>query len=142
MEMNEELKALMEKIESENAGQELYAKKQYTMSKISAAASILILLIVILCAGILMPRILKTFDQMDAIISEATVIIEEVNTMTTEVSTVLPIMIENTNDLVTSASSGMEEALEKMNSIDVETLNQSIQSLHNIVAPMAKFFGR
>ena len=38
----EDFKAMMERIEASNAGQEKYAKKQYRMSQITALCSILV----------------------------------------------------------------------------------------------------
>lgn len=47
----EEMKQFMERLERSNAGQEKYAKLQYRMSQITAAASILILCIVLYTAA-------------------------------------------------------------------------------------------
>ena len=46
----EDFKAMMERIEASNVGQEKYAKKQYRMSQITALCSILVLIIVIYAA--------------------------------------------------------------------------------------------
>lgn len=52
----EDFKAMMERIEASNAGQEKYAKKQYRMSQITALCSILVLIIVIYAAVTLIPE--------------------------------------------------------------------------------------
>lgn len=65
-----ELLELVKKLEAENAAQERYAKKQYRMACVSAAASVLALVVVIVCVAVLMPRVLQTFDQADAILAD------------------------------------------------------------------------
>ncbi len=41
-----------------------------------------------------------------------------------------------------NAMDGMEDALKNINGIDIETLNQAITDLGEVVQPMADFFGR
>ncbi len=126
---------LMKKIESENAGQEKYAKKQYTMAKISAVSSVLVLAIVLACVLMLVPRALNTFDQLDTIMYD-------LETVTEEVSESLPQMIENADSLMTTADEGIADALVKITELDIQSLNDAIQDLRAVVEPLAKMLGR
>lgn len=50
--------------------------------------------------------------------------------------------VENLATEAGTAMDGMEKALENINGIDIETLNQAITDLGEVVQPMADFFGR
>ena len=112
-----------------------YEKKQYQMAKISAAANAAMLLVVILCAVILIPRFLNTMNQVDVVMADLEIV-------SSELADTLPEMMEDLDALVNSSEAGITEAIEKMNAIDFEALNQAIQDLQTVIEPLARFFGR
>lgn len=139
---NQEFLEMMKRIEAANDGQEKYAKKQYRMSQLSAFASILSLLIVIGCAVIFVPKALHTFEQADQIMTD-------LESATSELSEALPEMITDVNGLVSdvdglviSAEGGITESMEKISSLDIDSLNEAIGDLQAIVEPLARMFGR
>lgn len=154
-ESKKELYELLKRLESANTGQELYAKKQYRMSQISAAACVLMLVIVLACAVILMPKVLRLFDQVDAITQKVDVVFEEIDTLygqiddvmkdletiTSDLADSLPDMITNLDSLMETSGEGIAEALDKVSSIDIKTLNSAISDLQSIVEPISKLFG-
>lgn len=75
----EDFKAMMERIEASNAGQEKYAKKQYRMSQITALCSILVLIIVIYAAVTLIPKANTTFQNLN-------LIMEDLDTITSDLA--------------------------------------------------------
>lgn len=53
-------------------------------------------------------------------------------------------MVESVNTLAADSQSVITEAMEKLDTIDIDTLNQAIQDLADVVEPLAKvsnFFG-
>ena len=53
-------------------------------------------------------------------------------------------MVENVNTLTSDSQTAVTEAIEKLDTIDIETLNKAIQDLADVVEPLAKvsnFFG-
>lgn len=130
----EEFQAMMERIESSNAGQELYARKQYRMAQITAAASILVLAIVIYAAVTLIPAANTTFQNLNFIMEDMEIITEQL------AEADLQKMITDIDSLVAGSEKGVEEALEKINSMDIDTLNHAIKNLNDTVEPLAKFF--
>ena len=112
-----------------------YEKKQYHMAKISAIANAAVFVVVLLCAVILVPRLLNTMNQVDAIMTELEVV-------TSELAEGLPPMMEDLSTLVNSSEAGITDAIEKMNAIDIETLNEAIGDLQAVIEPLARFFGR
>ena len=51
-------------------------------------------------------------------------------------------LIEESGDALKEALEGVDEALNTVGQIDIETLNKAISDLHKVVAPLAKLFGR
>ena len=51
-------------------------------------------------------------------------------------------MTRNLDRLVSSSEKGVQEALEQINSVDIDTLNQAISDLSDVISPLAKFFGK
>ena len=49
-------------------------------------------------------------------------------------------MVENVDTLATTSQSAVEHASEKLDTIDLETLNKAIEDLADVVEPLAKFF--
>ena len=49
-------------------------------------------------------------------------------------------MVENVDTLATTSQSAVEHATEKLDTIDLETLNKAIADLADVVEPLAKFF--
>ena len=130
----EDFKAMMERIEASNAGQEKYAKKQYRMSQITALCSILI--IVIYAAVTLIPKANTTFQNLN-------LIMEDLDTITSDLAEAdLGGMISDIDHLVSSSEDSVQNALNQLNSIDIDTLNQAINHLNDTVTPFANFFNK
>lgn len=133
---NEEFRQLMKKLEADNAGQEKYAKKQYRMSQITAWASIMILVIVLYTCSIIIPRMDTLFGQMESVMYD----VESVTSKLAKAD--WNQMIDDMNHLVQTSEKSVQEALDTINAIDIETLNQAIEDLSNVIAPISKLFGK
>ena len=129
-----EFQALMERIEASNAAQEKYARKQYRMSRLTALVSVVILAIIVYISVTLIPQVHTTLQSVNYMM-------EDLNAITDELAAAdLEQMIENVDHLVVSSEANIQEALKKLNALDIETLNQAIQNLNDAVAPLASFF--
>ena len=129
----EERAAIMKRLEASNAAQELYAKKQYRMSLISAGANVMVLGLVVFLILTLLPKINSTFENLNAVM-------ENVETITEELSAVdIEGMVDNIDGLVAGSSESLSQAMKKINAIDIEKLNDAIRNLNDAVEPMARF---
>ena len=95
--------------------------------------SVLMLVFVVAVVSLL-PTVVETLNtakttltHMNEAITQMDGALSEVETLATEAG---------------NAMDGMEKALENINGIDIETLNQAITDLGEVVQPMADFFGR
>ncbi len=133
---NEEFRALMERIEKSNAGQEKYAKRQYRMSQVTALASILIMAAVFYTCSVFIPKVNVTYENMN-------LIMEDMKVITSELAEAdLDEMLNNVNDLSVASQKNMTAAMDKIDAIDIEGLNRAIKNLSDVVEPFASFFNK
>lgn len=125
--------SVMKRIEASNAEQERYAKKQYTMSLISAISNVLVLAIVIFVVITMIPKVNATFEDLN-------VIMTNMQSITDELASVdIGGMAGDVRKLVNGSSDSLSQAMKKLNAIDVEKLNEAIQNLSDAIEPMARF---
>ena len=129
----EERAAIMKRIEASNAAQERYAKKQYKMSLISAGANVIVLCLAVFLIFTMLPKINATFENLNAVMENVEPITEELSTVDIEG------MVGNIDDLVVGSSDSLNQAMKKINAIDIEKLNNAIGNLNDAVEPLAKF---
>lgn len=113
-----------------------YIKKQYRLTRLIAVMVTGIFLIVLLSAVMLVPKAAATLDKADETLSK----LDEVTEGLSQAD--LPGLIKHMDELLAESGEGLQEALEKVNSMDIETLNDAIGDLQAIVEPLARFFGR
>lgn len=130
-----ELTKLMETIKTSNREQETYFRKQYRMSQITAVSSVIILALVIAACMTVIPRVNALFTNMETVLEDVQVVSDELS------SANLDQMITNVDQLVTTSQTSVDAALQKINDIDIVTLNKAIRDLSSIIRPIAKIFG-
>ena len=132
MDQQNELQKILERLEANSRKQLLHARLQ-TLFSVAC----------LMCCGILVLKLLQFIPQLESMVSQAEILLRDLDAVTKELSKLdLSQMVENINDLVTTSQSGVEEALEKLNGIDLETLNTAIDDLAAVVEPLANFFSR
>ena len=146
MEMNEEL---LMKLEKNSRQQALFIK-----------------ILCVLCASVLICSLVMTFavtgaasqlmavvaplqnvagqiedvaGQVQAMTGQAETIMDNMEAVTQTLADAdLGTMVENVNILAAESQSVVNEAMEKLDTIDIETLNKAIQDLSDVVEPLAK----
>lgn len=127
---------MMQRLEMSNAGQEKYARKQYRMSQVTAIASILVLMIVCGTCAFIIPKVNKTYENME-------VVLEDLKGITSDLSEAdLDQMIMDIDRLVNASEENVNQALEKIQAIDIDELNRAIKSLSDVVEPLGGLFNR
>ena len=125
---------LLKKMEENSRKQLNYARIQCLFSIVAAACCVVLLII-----------ILQMLPAVQDFLTQAEVILSDLETATHNLAQIdLPGTIDNVNALLTTSQSGVEEAMEKINAIDFETLNNAIQDLADVIKPLAnaaKWFG-
>ncbi len=109
-------------------------KKQYRLSMITTVCAVAVLIITIGTAFMIGSKV-------NDIYNSSMVTIRNLEKITTELSaTNFTELMESVSKIVTTSEDGIADALEQINSIDIESLNASIRSLRETVEPLAAFF--
>ena len=86
-------------------------------------------------------------DEANTAIDEITVLTHELNTVLeeshlTELLQNANTLIEESGNSLTEALDDVDEALKKVEQIDIDALNSAISDLQKVVEPLAKLFGK
>ena len=123
-----------------------HAKKQMVMSTIASFLSLGLVIIVLL---MIMPRVMGLLNNVNTILNSTNQVVAEVESIvenlqktTDELAAAdLTGMMGDVSSLVDSTQVTMTEALGKIMSIDIDSLNGAINDLAGVVAPLSKLFG-
>lgn len=128
--------------------QQRFAKWQCILTGVAAACCLGIFILV--CT--LMPRAYGLAEQTETVLTDLEavtghlegqmeVILTNLDEVTQELAQAdLAGMVENVDTLATTSQSAVEHATEKLDTIDLDTLNKAIQDLADVVEPLARFF--
>ncbi len=151
MEETKELTALLERIDQTNRSQLRWARLQCIFS-IAAA---------VCCAGALI-LVLSLLPKINSIAQQADTLMQDMQQISSQLAQAdwegmmsdlqqvsqqlvqadLEGIAQDVGALVQSTQTGVEEALGKLDSIDLDTLNQAIEDLSDVVEPLARFANR
>lgn len=106
---------------------EEYAKKQYLMSKITAICSICMLIIVLVSALLVVPGLLRTFNEVSVAMAKMNLVMGQLEEMTKQIG---------------PGVEGLTQAVAKLETIDFSNLNDAVDELKTVVDPLAKLFGK
>lgn len=115
--------------------QQKLLKAMYRMSIIRTVACLLIFLVIAGSALYILPGIKRLVDQLSIVADN----LEQID-VTYMTESVTNLAVTGTESLET-AMRQVTAALENLNKLDIDTLNQSIADLGAIVEPMARLFG-
>ena len=111
-------------------------------------APAMLALVVVICA-FLLPRLNIILQDVNTLMLQASSIAGDLETLTKEILDAdIGGILSNASQLVKNTDAGvqqslveLQQALEKLNSLDFDGLNQSIADLQAIVEPLSKLFG-
>ena len=137
MDDRQEFKNILEQLDRSNRQQARFAKLQCLFSLIAALCCVGVLYLI----WSLMPQITLIGQQAEITLTDLQTTLTNLEVITAELAEAdLGSMADNVDSLVTSSQAGVEQAMEKLNSIDFDTLNRAIRNLSDVVEPLAKFF--
>lgn len=126
----------MDLLLAELQDQKKYVKRQTRLLQVCTLILIVLIAGFAFAAGYLVPRLTGILEQTEQIVSELDTVAGELEDA--DISG----MLQNVNDLVVDSQDTMEEALNKIQAIDIDTLNEAIDGLNKVVSPLAKLFGK
>lgn len=132
-----DMREILERLDKSNRQQVRYARLQSILAVLAALCFIGLVVVV----GSIVPELMDFASEAESLLGQAEVVLTNLEDVTNELAQVeFTKMIDDVNGLVTSSQQGLEGTLEKVNSIDIETLNEAIDGLAKVVEPLTKFF--
>ncbi len=139
METNAQLQELLTSLEKSSRRQVRYARLQCFFAILSALCCAAMLFAVLS----VIPQIQQIAGQIQALGAQAETVLTNLEAVTSELAAVdLASMVTNVDSLVSDSQEGIKQALEKINELDITSLNNAINDLSAVVKPLADFFGK
>ena len=131
MEENKEILELLRQIEKSN-------RQRVRMGRILCALA----LAAVLCCCLTFGVVYRLVPQANAVLTQTQTVLENLESTTQQLAALdLAQMVANVDTLVVSGQQSLEQSMDKLNSIDFDTLNQAIQDLSNVIQPLARLSG-
>ena len=128
MEENKEMLELLQKIEKAN-------RQQVRLTRFVCIFALIAALCCICTVGL----VYHVLPQINTIISQMQIVLGNLEEATAQLSLVdFSGMIGDVDALVTTAQQSLDQTMNKLNTLDIQTLNQAIEDLAKVVEPMSK----
>ncbi len=126
---------VLEQLEKLSRKQVRYARIQCIFSIVAAVCC----LALVICVVRVLPQFGQAASEVHALAGQAETVLTNLESVTRELSQAdLGSVVTNVDTLVNSSQAGIEEAMEKINAIDIEALNKAIQDLNKVIEPLEK----
>lgn len=120
-------------------------KKQTGLLRVTAICNVLICIcMVILTLAIvnMVPKITEALNEIQTLAGTTNEAMGDIEKIIPELEKSAKGMTEISNSIQNDGLPKLYESLDNLNKIDMETLNESIKGLSDVVSPLAKLFGR
>ena len=132
MDQNQEMLELLRRIEKSNR-QKVITNVLVCLFMLAAAASCIAICVML---GQLIPQVNQTIGQMQTALNS----LEETSNHLRGLN--LDTMVSNVNALSVYAQQSLQQTMDKLNTIDFETLNKAISDLAQVIEPLANFVAK
>ena len=117
-------------------------RKTLRQTRLTALAFLALLAVTVCAFAYVLPKLLPLASHADEVLTTTQTLaaavgdfVEEVRPMIEDVSG----LVTNANSLITDNTEAVADAVEKLNSIDIDRLNEAIGGLASAVQPLAQF---
>ncbi len=136
MEERDRLERMMEQLIETEEERKKYARKQFYMLAVMAACTTAVFLLAFFTYVSLVPKFKSSAAEIETAAKELHVISRQLSEAD------LAGLVKHVDQMAVTGEEGVKEALEKIESIDIDELNHAIKSLSDVVSPLAKLMGR
>lgn len=132
MEQNTEMLELLRKIEKSNR----------TKTVTNVLVCVFMLAAAVSCIAICL-MVWQLMPQVNGLLGQLETVLSDLEQTTRQLAAVdLEAMVANVDSLAIYAQDSLQQTMDKLNTIDFETLNQAIGDLAKVIEPLANFVGR
>lgn len=118
----------------ENDNSTKYSKGTYYFTMVIAGCSVLTFLILLICALVIVPKAVRLIGTAQTTLDNMQEVSEQLTTLK------LSETIQSIDESTANAMSDVSEAMNQINSLDVDSLNESIRDLKESVESFNKLF--
>lgn len=135
MEENKEVLELLKQIEKTNR-QQLRTGRMLCILALTAAVCCCVMFAMVLK---IVPLVEDALPQVSGVMTQMQSVLGNLEQTTGQLASLdLESMVADVDNLVRTGQQGLEQSMEKLNSIDFDTLNQAIDDLSAVIEPLAK----
>lgn len=142
MEENKEMLELLKKIEKNSRAQAWTNKLMCAFALVAAVSCVAVLVTVSRILPQLeefLPQLQEILPQINTVLAQLQTVLGNLEQTTNQLAEVdLQSMVTNVDTLVTTGQESLKLTMEKLNSIDFQTLNQAIADLSKVIEPLVK----
>lgn len=129
--------------------QEVHNQKMERMLKMIVACAAGVLLVALVSSLVLVPRGISVLSEVEQVTPQAKQALENAQKVLEQVNAANPQQVlEDLNSLTKEGETAMQESVEELKKavdvleqIDIEALNQAVENLGKAVSPLARLFG-
>lgn len=129
---HQELKEILRQIEENTSRQKRYAKWECIMSIMMALSCVILVGLAYWASKDIIPVVQDSLTAVETVTEDLAVIADQL------IDADLAGLVKHVDQMAVTSERGVEQALEKINAMDIETLNQAIKALYDVVEPLAK----
>lgn len=134
-----EMLSVLKSIKEHEELQTKYAKKQGRIVALAALFCVAIMIGVGILVLSVLPKIVTLLDQANTIAVQADDVMKDLNVVTKQLAQAdITGMIDDVGSLVVESEESINEAMQKVNAMDIDGLNKAIKDLGDVVEPLAK----
>ena len=134
-----EMLSVLKSIKEHEELQTKYAKKQGRVVALAALFCVAIMIGVGILVLSVLPKIVTLLDQANTIAVQADDVMKDLNVVTKQLAQAdITGMIDDVGSLVVESEESINEAMQKVNAMDIDGLNKAIKDLGDVVEPLAK----
>ena len=135
MEENKEILELLQKMEKSNRAQARSGRLVCLFAFIAAASCVAVLVLVIQ----MLPQLEGMLPQIHGVLTQMQTVLSNLEETTAQLAAMdLQSMVADVDTLVATGQQSLEQTMEKLNGLDLDTLNQGIQDLAKVIEPLVK----
>ncbi|MDO4292240.1 MAG: hypothetical protein Q4C65_03315 [Eubacteriales bacterium] len=128
---------LLEQLMQESREQSQYLKKQLFFTRLLALAGCVLAVGMLAVLVLVVPPLVSTLNQAQTTLVQSGEALEDAQRAMDEVHRLF-----EEDGLVSLSSEALRQATDKLNRMDIDSLNAAIRDLGEVVEPLANFFGK
>lgn len=143
MENQSELILALNELKEENIRQRRLLEKQCRLTRLLSVLFLCLVAVVVVFLFTLLPRITETLDELNVVMENTQEITSEIKTA--DINGTIQSLndtLESVSGLVDDSAESLSQTLQKMEAMDIDTLNKAILDLYQVVDPLASLFSR